>query len=177
MSDDKYNGWSNYETWNLAIWIDSDEGTSSAWRARCQSHLDDTDDEKTLEERREEAAGTIADHLSEFVLGTPTVETLAGYEKDILIANLQAIDFEEITAAWMADMTPLGYEEPKPCRRRRRFRVFRTFEFYWDVDAKNAEEAIEATADVEVDWENSLVVDPTTVAEYDRAGNLGDKKD
>jgi hypothetical protein len=27
IGDQKYNGWSNYETWNVALWIDSDENT------------------------------------------------------------------------------------------------------------------------------------------------------
>ena len=26
LTDTSYNGWTNYETWNVALWIDNDEG-------------------------------------------------------------------------------------------------------------------------------------------------------
>ena len=26
LTDTEYNGWENYETWNVALWIDNDEG-------------------------------------------------------------------------------------------------------------------------------------------------------
>ena len=39
-TDTEYNGWTNYETWNAALWIGSDEGLYDiARRALDWSHL------------------------------------------------------------------------------------------------------------------------------------------
>ena len=27
MSDSTYNGWKNYETWNVKLWLDNEQGT------------------------------------------------------------------------------------------------------------------------------------------------------
>ena len=32
LSDTEYNGWTNYETWNVALWIQNDEGFYSLAR-------------------------------------------------------------------------------------------------------------------------------------------------
>ena len=30
--DKKYNGWSNYETWNVKLWLDNDEYLCNEWQ-------------------------------------------------------------------------------------------------------------------------------------------------
>ena len=38
-TDTSYNGWTNYETWNVALWIGNDEGLYNMAR-RCYSYQD-----------------------------------------------------------------------------------------------------------------------------------------
>ncbi len=30
--EDRYNGWTNYETWAVSLWIDNDHATYAYWR-------------------------------------------------------------------------------------------------------------------------------------------------
>jgi hypothetical protein len=39
-----YNGWKNYETWNVALYLDNDEGTYLAVREYVRNTLNSTDD-------------------------------------------------------------------------------------------------------------------------------------
>ena len=39
IQDTTYNGWSNYETWNVALWIGNDEGLYNIAR-ECGSYQD-----------------------------------------------------------------------------------------------------------------------------------------
>lgn len=37
LTDTEYNGWTNYETWNVALWIQNDEGLYDIAR-RCDDY-------------------------------------------------------------------------------------------------------------------------------------------
>ena len=42
LTDRTYNGWTNYETWNVALWIGNDEGLYDIAR-RCDDYQDFVD--------------------------------------------------------------------------------------------------------------------------------------
>jgi len=87
-----YNGWSNYETWCAALWIDNDEGSYHYAR-------------EILRDNREDYAA--ADALKVFTEETwidPLTEgNMSGLGVDLLRAGFGEIDWFEIVRAWRED--------------------------------------------------------------------------
>ena len=54
MTDSTYNGWKNYETWNVALWLQNDEGLYNMAR-----------------DWRHHGYASLAHQLAEFTLATP----------------------------------------------------------------------------------------------------------
>ena len=89
MSDNKYNGWTNYETWNVKLWMDNDQGSYDYWREVTARF--DKDDAHALseilrlehEENQPELTGTYA---------------------DLLGAALSSVNWYEIAESLLSDM-------------------------------------------------------------------------
>lgn len=100
MSERTYNGWTNYETWNVKLWIDNEEGSYNYWRERSQEAWDKAKGED-LKERTLEAERTIELALKdEFEEAEADLLKRAGCEAsvwaDLLGTALSEVNWREI---------------------------------------------------------------------------------
>jgi hypothetical protein len=97
MTDKEYNGWTNWETWNVALWIG--EG------------LIDEDTQRELVERLEGETyevGKAARELVEEYLSDTAPDTSSGFLGDIVGGYLSAVDWHSIAQHWVDEFQPEG---------------------------------------------------------------------
>ena len=94
-----YNGWSNYETWLVKLWIDNDQAEQEDWLRQAEDaniyHLG-----RNLKEAYQEA-----------------MPELSGVWADLLNAALSNVDWDEIAESLIGDA-----EELASCEQQRRKR-------------------------------------------------------
>jgi hypothetical protein len=93
MENTKYNGWTNYETWNAMLWIDND------WRLSEQFAMIAADLTGSYEDADEMAcllADNIKDMFEEF---QPELEP--GFYSDVLNASMRVVNWYEIAKTYI----------------------------------------------------------------------------
>ena len=88
MKSEGCNGWSNYETWVVKLWLDNEEGSYHYWREQTQELWFSTRQDKD-DTIRELAQQLKSEHESN------TPETVGVYA-DLLNAALAEVDWHEI---------------------------------------------------------------------------------
>lgn len=93
----KHEGWSNYETWALSLWINNEEGSQRYWYEKARECAERAKDTKTRfhahteeEAARFDLADALKDELEE---AAPDLE---GLWSDLLNAALSEIDWGEV---------------------------------------------------------------------------------
>ena len=103
MSDQKYNGWSNYQTWVVNLWLTNDSGSVNYLNERAQECLDkfdgDTDDAAC------ELASIIEEMHDEFMPET------TGVYADLLGHAMRMVDWHEIAQHVIEDEYPEWRED------------------------------------------------------------------
>jgi hypothetical protein len=101
MNDKTYNGWTNYETWNVALWLDND-GSDTYWRERAEERVRESEEERFFT-RAERAALDLADELkNEISENAPDLG--ASMFSDLLSAALSEVNWLEIARHYVDEV-------------------------------------------------------------------------
>jgi hypothetical protein len=99
MTDKTYNGWSNYETWVVKLWMDNDEISYNFWRERVQDHIATYTDRE--DGWKDEAVNCLADEIKDtHEADLPHVE---GFAADLLNAAMGEVDWREMAESMIDD--------------------------------------------------------------------------
>lgn len=102
MSEDsKYNGWTNYETWNLALWIGNEEGSYNHWRETTREAYRDAEASETFT-RKENARYALAKQLEEDT--RENMPEVNGFYGDVLRAAISEVNWHEIAENWIDEI-------------------------------------------------------------------------
>lgn len=95
MTHKEYNGWTNYETWLVKLWMDNDQGLDAYWREIA---------EECIKTDGECAKGSLADILREQHREQADEKTgNSGWIADLVNAALSEVDWGEIAESLLAD--------------------------------------------------------------------------
>jgi hypothetical protein len=96
-----YNGWSNYETWAAALWIDNEQG-SYAYSRELVAEAAEGSETPTVD---------AADALKEWAEETwidPVLEDVATMAVDLLRGAFSEIDWHEIAGGYLSELEAEG---------------------------------------------------------------------
>ena len=98
MTNKEYNGWYNWETWCVNLWMDNDQGSHEMWREVARESIDA--DEGTNWFYFEERLKEYLDYLQEDMQNNGIASGLA---YDLLGGAISEVNTREIAMHWVAD--------------------------------------------------------------------------
>jgi hypothetical protein len=120
MNDETYNGWKNYETWLVGLWLDNDQGSYEYWREQAREHWNSAPTCKQARQgiwtAEEAAAFNLADQLKEEIENSSPL-TDADLFSDLLNSALSEVDWQEVAENFLTEFKesdPAHQEEDIP---------------------------------------------------------------
>lgn len=102
MDKEKHCGWSNFETWAVALHIDNTRESYVAWRSRARKLWEGVSAE-SIEDRRSQVTGQLADELCQSY-HDKTPRYLQSPFTELLNGGLSEVDFHEIASELIAEI-------------------------------------------------------------------------
>ena len=91
MSDETYNGWSNYPTWCVNLWLANEQPLYEETRYRVGAVMD-------------EGRVAVADAIKGYVVDELAPDLGASFAADLLGFALASVDWFELADAWLEDV-------------------------------------------------------------------------
>lgn len=92
-NEHRYNGWTNYETWCVALWMDSEEGTQEYFREMAEGYGAQSEEGSVSR-----FADALKDHHEELL------PDLQGFVADLLNAAMSEVNWYEIAGNLMTEI-------------------------------------------------------------------------
>ncbi len=108
MTEKSYNGWTNYETWLVAWWIDNEQGS---YQDRCSA----ADEYWTVNRDKVDRSVCTRIALSDWIRDYVTdmiPDSVQGFISDLVNSALSEVDWNEIADNWLSETE--GYESREP---------------------------------------------------------------
>lgn len=98
MSDETYNGWTNYQTWNVTLWMDSEEPTYNLARSMAR-------DAASSETPRVDLADALKEfHANQLEALYPDIATGASVFSDLMGHALDSVNWHEIATNYLEEL-------------------------------------------------------------------------
>ena len=98
MTDTTYNGWANYPTWCVNLWLSNDEGLYNETMSRTRAITDGYDNDQYTTEN---VYLLVADEIKQWVRDELAPDLGATFAADLLGYALDQVNWLEIADAWM----------------------------------------------------------------------------
>lgn len=100
--ENKYNGWTNYQTWNYKLWLDNSEHTQTIVHQNVKRIFKQAKESKYFS-IMDNAANELAIWLLEYVEQNNPIDDASVYA-DLLDSAISLINFEEIAESYLLEL-------------------------------------------------------------------------
>ena len=104
----KYNGWKNYETWNIKLWLDNDHPSYDLYHewlndAKEAAIIEDKENHSEFLTIEDHTKRILADKIKEYTEENNPLNDTANVYTDLLNSALSEVDYYEIEENIMSD--------------------------------------------------------------------------
>lgn len=99
----RYNGWTNYETWAVALWIDNERGSHEYWREVARGCWEGARADGMFS-RQDRARFALADRLKDELVEASPLNDDSSLYSDLLNAAISEVNWSEIACSMLTEL-------------------------------------------------------------------------